>query len=119
MLLQTPLCHNHFMKNLKVSFVALSILFTTGCTTELAQHMSDQKDVVLEYDYGQIGKFIGLDQVFKSNADKEREAEKNICFHKNSGERILTVEGVEDKVIYRDCVLSPIPTHKAQRMEGR
>lgn len=60
--------------------------------------------------------------IWPSPTQREAEAEKKICLHKNGENRVVTQNGVSDAVEYKHCVLADYPSGMAAgggRLTGR
>ncbi len=101
-----------------------AVLVVSACTDTMLDDMRHgwQQDMhkwdVVNRDGG-FREFFEVDHVLNTYAHQEREADKEVCLHKNGGTRILTQNGVIDSVPYTWCVLQPYGTDMGQRLDAR
>lgn len=101
-------------------FFTASLLALAGCGIvgeERALYMKRDWDNLTSTRWLGVGSDVtGFSEAFPSAQRKEQLAEQDICLHKNSQNRIITQNGVNDSVAYRRCPLAPYAQEGGSRM---
>jgi len=72
------------------------------------------------YDWGAAtAQVTGMRDLLPTPSQREADADLALCLHPNGSERVMTQDGVNDRLEYRRCVLSPYATDAGQRMGRR
>ncbi len=104
-------------------FLTAGALALAGCGVvgeERAFYMKRDWDNLTSTDWlGLSGDVSGFNEAFPSAKRQEQLAEQEICLHKNSQNRVVTQNGVNDSVAYRRCPLAPYSQTGGSRMNIR
>lgn len=62
---------------------------------------------------------LALDRLYPTYAYQQQQAEREVCLHPNSAQRVVVQDGVSDRVDYVWCVMEPYGDNAGQRLDGR
>lgn len=109
------------MKVLFTSTILITGALLPACSAELKDSMVKEINEAKSFDYVDAFREItGLKKDFPNMWEKAKDVDNKLCLHEDSADRHVTANGINDKVIYRGCVLSPsLGNQNPQRMDGR
>lgn len=109
---------------MRMLLVVAGSLLATGCSPALQENFNhayrkDMDQLQTREWAAEFKKFFAVDEVYRSYALKEKEAERDVCFHPNSQRRVIRQEGVSDHMDYTWCVMAPPADNLGSRLDGR
>ena len=109
---------NTFYIKTLYSFAILSII--PACTPQIKESFFKEWRAVKSYNYSDtFSRTTGLYEAVPNNEEKAIRQDKSLCLHEDAHNREVTVNGIEDKIAYRYCTLTPSSGATLHRFVGK
>jgi hypothetical protein len=112
----------HCMKQFAIKSLSSLLFFgaLSACTPDIERSLQKEWKALKAYDVLEdVSLLTGFRDAFPNNKEKMIRQDKNLCLHEDAHNRQLSANGLNDKIGYRYCTLTPAPAPVPSRWVGQ